>query len=180
MVVGQPGCGKSLVAKATADLFRVPLLRLDIGKLLGKYVGESNFQQAIKIAESVSPCILWIDEIEKAFSGLGKSCGGNEVSTRLFGSFLTWLQEKDSLVFVIVTANEIEEKLPPEFLRKGRFDHFFYIGLPDLEDQKKIFKIHLQKKGNRWSGELKNFFASEESDGYQALVKKPLLFRSGY
>ncbi|WP_107668051.1 AAA family ATPase, partial [Cyanothece sp. BG0011] len=123
MLVGMPGCGKSLVAKATSRLFEVPLLRLDIGKLLGKYVGESeaNFRQAIKIAEAVSPCILYIDEIEKAFAGIGGTEGDGGVTKRLFGSFLTWLQEKENTVFVVATANDIS-KFPPEFLRKGRFD----------------------------------------------------------
>lgn len=173
MVVGQPGCGKSLVAKATAELFNFPLLRLDIGRILGKYVGESenNFHRAIQIAESVSPCVLWIDEIEKAFTGVGKSGSGNDVSTRLFGIFLTWLQEKNSLVFVIATANEIEDKLPPEFIRKGRFDKLFYIGLPEIDDQEKIFKIHLENRGKKWTKDIKNFFSSNEKNGYKEWVK---------
>lgn len=148
MLVGMPGCGKSLVAKATSRLFEMPLLRLDIGKLLGKYVGESeeNFRQAIKIAEAVSPCILWIDEIEKAFAGIGDSSGGGDVTTRLFGSFLTWLQEKENTVFVVATANDIS-KFPPEFLRKGRFDELFSVTFPNENERKKIFKIHLTKRG---------------------------------
>ena len=147
MIVGMPGCGKSLVAKATARLFEVPLLRLDIGKLLGKYVGESeeNLRQAIKIAEAVSPCILWIDEIEKAFAGVGEAGGGGDVTTRLFGNFLTWLQEKENTVFVVATANDIS-KFPPEFLRKGRFDELFSVSFPNEEERKNIFKIHLIKR----------------------------------
>jgi SpoVK/Ycf46/Vps4 family AAA+-type ATPase len=147
MLVGMPGCGKSLVAKATARLFEVPLLRLDIGKLLGKYVGESeeNLRQAIKIAEAVSPCILWIDEIEKAFAGVGEAGGGGDVTTRLFGNFLTWLQEKENTVFVVATANDIS-KFPPEFLRKGRFDELFSVSFPNEEERKNIFKIHLSKR----------------------------------
>ena len=147
MLVGMPGCGKSLVAKATARLFEVPLLRLDIGKLLGKYVGESeeNLRQAIKIAEAVSPCILWIDEIEKAFAGVGEAGGGGDVTTRLFGNFLTWLQEKENTVFVVATANDIS-KFPPEFLRKGRFDELFSVSFPNEEERKNIFKIHLIKR----------------------------------
>lgn len=148
MLVGMPGCGKSLVAKATSRPFEVPLLRLDIGKLLGKYVGESeaNFRQAIKIAEAVSPCILWIDEIEKAFAGIGETDGGGGVTTRLFGSFLTWLQEKENTVFVVATANDISQ-FPPEFLRKGRFDELFSVDFPNDEEREKIFEIHLQKRG---------------------------------
>jgi AAA+ superfamily predicted ATPase len=150
MLVGMPGCGKSLVAKATSRLFEVPLLRLDIGKLLGKYVGESeaNFRQAIKIAEAVSPCILWIDEIEKAFAGIGEAGGGGDVTTRLFGSFLTWLQEKENTVFVVATANDIS-KFPPEFLRKGRFDELFSVDFPNDEEREKIFTIHLEKR-RKW------------------------------
>lgn len=148
MLVGMPGCGKSLVAKATSRLFEVPLLRLDIGKLLGKYVGESeaNFRQAIKIAEAVSPCILYIDEIEKAFAGIGETDGGGGVTKRLFGSFLTWLQEKENTVFVVATANDISQ-FPPEFLRKGRFDELFSVDFPNDEERKKIFEIHLEKRG---------------------------------
>ena len=136
LVAGIPGCGKSLTAKVTANLFNVPLLRLDVGKLLGKYVGESeqNMRKAIKLAEAISPCILWIDELEKAFAGVGSGGEGNEVTVRLFGTFLTWMQEKKSSVFVIATANDIS-KLPPELLRKGRFDEIFYIGLPEQNER---------------------------------------------
>lgn len=147
LLVGMPGCGKSLVAKASASLFDVPLLRLDVGKLLGKYIGESeeNFGKAIKVAEAISPCILWIDEIEKAFSGVGETGGASDVTTRLFGNFLTWLQEKENAVFVVATANHIS-KFPPEFLRKGRFDELFYVTFPTRNERKNIFRIHLQKR----------------------------------
>lgn len=96
LIVGMPGCGKSLTAKSTADLFGMPLVRLDVGRLLGKYVGESesNMREALKLAEAISPCVLWIDEIEKAFSGIGGTGGASDVTTRLFGQFLTWMQEK--------------------------------------------------------------------------------------
>lgn len=146
LIVGLPGCGKSLNAKATAKLFGVPLLRLDMGRLLGKYVGESesNMRKAIKLAEAISPCVLWIDELEKAFAGIGN--GGNaEVATRLFGYFLTWMQEKNSPTFVVATANDISN-LPTELLRKGRFDEIFYVDLPDTAERKKIFEIHLSKR----------------------------------
>lgn len=147
LIAGVPGCGKSLSAKATARLFNIPLLRLDMGRLLGKYVGESeaNMRRAIELAEAISPCVLWIDELEKAFAGIGGDGSGAEVTTRLFGSFLTWLQEKESPVFVVATANEIA-KLPPELLRKGRIDEIFYVGLPQREERRKIFDIHIRKR----------------------------------
>lgn len=145
MIVGTPGCGKSLCAKVTAQMFDVPLLRLDMGKIMGKYVGESeeNMRKAIALAEAISPCILWIDELEKAFAGVNGT--GNEVTVRLFGTFLTWMQEKTSSSFVVATANDIT-KLPPELMRKGRFDEIFYVGLPKPEERRKIFEIHIKKR----------------------------------
>lgn len=147
LIAGVPGCGKSLSAKAAGKLFDVPLLRLDMGRLMGKYVGESeeNMRKAIQLAEAISPCILWVDELEKAFAGISSGGGGNEVTTRLFGTFLTWMQEKKSAAFVVATANDIT-KLPPELLRKGRFDEIFYVALPNDEERKKIFEIHLNKR----------------------------------
>lgn len=147
LIAGLPGCGKSLSAKAAAALFEVPLLRLDMGRLMGKYVGESenNLRQAIALAEAISPCVLWIDELEKAFAGIGGNGGGADVTTRLFGNFLTWMQEKDNPVFVVATANDIT-KLPPELLRKGRFDEIFYVGLPKDEEREMIFGIHIAKR----------------------------------
>ena len=147
LIAGVPGCGKSLNAKAAANLFEVPLLRLDMGRLMGKYVGESegNLRKAIALAEAISPCVLWIDELEKAFAGIGGTGGGAEVTTRLFGNFLTWMQEKDSPTFVVATANDIT-KLPPELLRKGRFDEIFYVGLPNEKEREKIFQIHINKR----------------------------------
>lgn len=154
LIAGVPGCGKSLNAKAVANLFEVPLLRLDMGRLMGKYVGESeaNMRKAISLAEAISPCVLWVDELEKAFAGIGGQGGGAEVTTRLFGNFLTWMQEKNSPTFVVATANDIA-KLPPELLRKGRFDEIFYVGLPNDEERKKILEIHLMK---RRKDDLKN------------------------
>ena len=148
LLVGMPGCGKSLAAKASARLFNVPLLRLDIGRLLGKYVGESehNMRVALKTAESISPCILWIDEIEKAFAGINQDGGASDITKRLFGQFLTWLQEKENTVFVVATANDITA-FPPEFLRKGRFDEVFFIDFPNEEERERIFEIHLEKRG---------------------------------
>ena len=143
-IVGMPGCGKSLCAKASAALFKTPLLKLDMGSMMGKYVGESegNLRKAIKIAEAAAPCVLWIDEIEKAFSGVG---GNNDIMTRMFGYFLSWMQEKQTSVYVIATANNADN-LPPELKRKGRFDEIFCVNLPDKEERKDIFKIHLKKK----------------------------------
>lgn len=143
-IVGMPGCGKSLCAKASAALFNSPLLKLDMGSMMGKYVGESesNLRKAIKIAEAAAPCVLWIDEIEKAFSGVG---GNNDIMTRMFGYFLSWMQEKQTSVYVIATANNADN-LPPELKRKGRFDEIFCVNLPDKEERKDIFKIHLEKK----------------------------------
>lgn len=145
LIAGMPGCGKSLTAKATAQLFQQPLLRLDIGSLLGKYVGESetNMRKALAMAESISPCVLWVDELEKAFVGMTGN-NASEVSSRLLGYFLTWLQEKTKPVFIIATANDITA-LPPELLRKGRFDEIFYVGFPNQTERKKILDIHLTK-----------------------------------
>jgi len=147
MILGMPGCGKSLTAKVTAVMFKVPLVRLDIGRLLGKYVGESegNMRKALQLAEAISPCVLWIDELEKAFAGVGGS-GGSDITTRLFGQFLTWMQEKENTVFIVATANDISN-IPPEFLRKGRFDDIFFVDLPTKEERKKIFEIHCKKRG---------------------------------
>lgn len=143
-IVGMPGCGKSLCAKAAASLFGVPLLKLDMGSMLGKYVGDSetNLRRSIKIAEAAAPCILWIDEIEKGFSGVG---GNNDIMTRMFGYFLSWLQDKESSVYVIATANNADS-LPPELKRKGRFDEIFCVNLPNDEERKAIFKVHLNKR----------------------------------
>jgi ATP-dependent 26S proteasome regulatory subunit len=159
LIAGVPGCGKSLSAKAAANLFEVPLLRLDMGRLMGKYVGESegNLRNAIALAEAIAPCVLWIDELEKAFAGIGGGGGGADVTTRLFGNFLTWMQEKDSPTFVVATANDIT-KLPPELLRKGRFDEIFYVGLPNDDEREKIFKIHIEKRRPQ---DLKNIDITE-------------------
>lgn len=145
LIVGFPGCGKSLVAKTTATQFGLPLLRLDVGKILGKYVGQSerNMRFALAQAEAVSPCVLWVDEVEKAFAGGDGS--GHEVTSRLIGQFLTWMQEKQTTVFVVATANDLE-RLPTEFLRKGRFDEVFSVGLPNKQERYQILKIHLRRR----------------------------------
>ena len=153
LIAGMPGCGKSLSAKAAARLFKLPLLRLDIGSLLGKYVGESehNMRRALQMAETVSPCVLWIDELEKAFVGMSGN-NASEVSSRLLGYFLTWMQEKTGAVFIIATANNITA-LPPELLRKGRFDEIFYVGFPNAKERRAILEIYLRKSKQ----ELKRF-----------------------
>jgi len=181
LLAGMPGCGKSLAAKAAANLFQLPLVRLDIGSVLGKYVGESeeNFKQALLLAEHSSPCILWVDELEKAFSGIGSNSGGSEVTTRLFGYFLTWLQEKPSTVFVIATVNDISV-LPPELLRKGRFDEVFYVDFPNKYERKLILDIFLKKVDfNHISQDIDLKYLAEKTDGYsgsdlQSLVNEAL------
>lgn len=147
LIAGMPGCGKSLTAKAAASMFKVPLLRMDMGRLMGKYVGESeaNMRRALQLTEASSPCVLWIDELEKAFAGAGAQGGSSEVTTRLFGSFLTWMQEKDSLAFVVATANNISH-LPPELMRKGRFDEIFYVDFPNQSEREKIISLHIGKR----------------------------------
>ena len=144
MLLGIPGTGKSLSAKAVSNSWKMPLLRLDFGKVFGGIVGESesNIRAIIKIAESLSPCVLWIDEIEKGLSGLNGG-GDSGTSARVFGTFLTWMQEKTSEVFVLATANDISA-LPKELLRKGRFDEIFFVDLPTQEERKQIIKIHLK------------------------------------
>ncbi|WP_335933990.1 AAA family ATPase [Fusobacterium polymorphum] len=166
LLVGMPGCGKSLAAKASARLFNVPLLRLDIGRLLGKYVGESehNMRVALKTAESISPCILWIDEIEKAFAGINQDGGASDITKRLFGQFLTWLQEKENTVFVVATANDITA-FPPEFLRKGRFDEVFFIDFPNEEERERIFEIHLEKRG-KFTDDVDINKLAKQTEGY--------------
>lgn len=146
-IIGMPGCGKSLCAKASAALFDTPLLKMDMGSMMGKYVGESeaNLRHAIKIAEAAAPCVLWIDEIEKAFSGVG---GNNDIMTRMFGYFLSWMQDKTSSVYVIATANNADN-LPPELKRKGRFDEIFCVNLPNEKEREAIFKVHLSKRGHK-------------------------------
>jgi len=149
LILGVPGCGKSLIAKTTARLWGLPLLRLDMGRVYdGSMVGrsEANLRNALKTAESISPTILFIDELDKAFAGSsGSADSDGGTSSRIFGSFLTWLQEKTSPVFVMATANRVE-RLPGEFLRKGRFDEIFFVDLPTPEERQEIFKIHLSKR----------------------------------
>jgi hypothetical protein len=147
LLVGVPGCGKSLCAKAIATEWRLPLLKLDTGALYNKYIGETekNFRRAMQVAERISPVVLWIDELEKAFaSSSGSDDGGT--SQRILGTFLSWMQDRKGDVFIVATANDVS-RLPAEFLRKGRFDEIFFIDLPDAESREAIFRIHLNKRG---------------------------------
>ena len=179
LIIGMPGCGKSLSAKATANLFGIPLVRLDVGRLLGKYVGESeqNMRQALQLSEAISPCVLWIDEIEKAFNGIGSNDGASNVTTRLFGQFLTWMQEKENTVFIVATANDISN-LPAEFLRKGRFDELFFVDLPNEDERKNIIEIHLKKR-NKWSRDIDSIKLIKATEGFngadlEAVVKETI------
>lgn len=149
LLIGVQGCGKSLTAKAISTLWKLPLLRFDVGKVFSGIVGssEENMRKAIRIAESVAPVILWIDEIEKSLSGVQSSTFSDAgTSARVFSTFLTWLQEKQKPVFIIATANNIS-LLPPELLRKGRFDEIFFVDLPTVKERREIFSIHIQKRG---------------------------------
>jgi ATP-dependent 26S proteasome regulatory subunit len=145
LLVGIQGTGKSLTAKAIAHHWHLPLLRLDVGRLFGGLVGESESRtrQMITLAEALSPCILWIDEIDKAFAGVD-SKGDSGTTSRVFGTFINWLAEKQSPVFVVATANNIQA-LPPEMLRKGRFDEIFFVGLPTQDERRAIFSVHLSR-----------------------------------
>jgi SpoVK/Ycf46/Vps4 family AAA+-type ATPase len=147
LLIGVPGTGKSLIAKAVASAWGRPMLRLDMGKVFGSLVGESesNLRKCLHMANAVSPCVLFVDELEKAFAGAkAGSSGDSGVTRRLFGSFLTWLQEKTADVFLVATANDVQD-LPPELLRGGRFDSIFWVDLPDEIQRQEILSIHLKK-----------------------------------
>ncbi|HEY9665063.1 MAG TPA: AAA family ATPase [Allocoleopsis sp.] len=145
LLVGIQGTGKSLTAKAIAHHWHLPLLRLDVGRLFAGLVGESESRtrQMIQLAEALAPCVLWIDEIDKAFAGI-EGRGDAGTTSRVFGTFITWLAEKTSPVFVVATANNIQT-LPPEMLRRGRFDEIFFVGLPSQEERRAIFAVHLSR-----------------------------------
>lgn len=162
-LIGIPGTGKSLTAKMIGGLWRLPLLRLDVGSLFGSLVGESEerARHALQLAETVAPCILWIDEMEKALAHGGLDSG---TSTRVFGTILTWMQEKQSPVFMVATANDISS-LPPELLRRGRFDEIFFLDLPTIEERKEIFSVHLRKR-HRIPADFDIDLLSAASEGY--------------
>lgn len=154
MLAGLPGTGKSLSAKVCASILGVPLIRFDIGKVFGGMVGDSerNMRTAIQTAEAVGNCVLWIDEMEKGFAGVsGSGSGDSGVGKRIFGQFITWMVEKKAPVFIVSTVNRIDG-LPPELLRKGRFDEIFFVGLPNPVERLEILKIHISKKGRDASG----------------------------
>jgi SpoVK/Ycf46/Vps4 family AAA+-type ATPase len=151
LIVGVQGCGKSLTAKAVASQWRLPLLKLDMGRLFSGTVGssEEHMRQAIALAESIAPGVLWIDELEKGLAGLGSSNFSDGGTTaRVISTFLTWLQEKQHAIFVIATCNDIGS-LPPELLRKGRFDEIFFVDLPTFAERRAIFEIHIARRGRR-------------------------------
>lgn len=167
LLLGVPGCGKSLIAKSIASSWNMPLLRLDVGKVFQGIVGssEDNIRKAIATAEAVAPCVLWIDEIEKGLSGVqssGATDGG--VTSRIFSTILTWMQEKTAPVFVVATANNINQ-LPPELLRKGRFDEIFFVDLPSQKEKENIFSIHLQKNRQNVSSFALDILA-QKSEGF--------------
>ncbi len=162
-LIGIPGTGKSLTAKMIGGLWRLPLLRLDVGSLFGSLVGESEerTRRALHVAETVAPCLVWIDEMEKALAHGGLDSG---TSTRVFGSILTWMQEKTAPCFVVATANDIAS-LPAELLRKGRFDEIFFLDLPTNEERREIFAVHLRKR-NRLPQDFDLDRLAQESEGY--------------
>jgi len=147
LILGVQGCGKSLCAKAVAREWKIQLLRFDSSALFEKYVGESekNLRQSLQVAEAVAPSVLWIDEIGKAFPHAGSNSDADAgLSVRIFGTFLTWMQERKAPVFLVATSNDVSA-LPPELLRKGRFDEIFFVDLPNLSDRKVILAIHLNR-----------------------------------
>jgi ATP-dependent 26S proteasome regulatory subunit len=167
LLLGVQGCGKSLTAKAVAAQWNLPLLKLDVGRIFGSLVGQSeeNIRRAIKVAESVAPCILWADELEKGFAGVsGGGVSDSGTTARVFATFLTWMSEKTAPVFLIATANDVSA-LPPEMLRKGRFDEIFFVDLPDHPEREEIFRIHLLKR-NRDPKKFKAKALADATDGF--------------
>ncbi|HBD19251.1 MAG TPA: ATPase [Arenimonas sp.] len=165
LLLGVQGCGKSLAAKAVAGGFNVPLVRLDFGTLYNKYHGETekNLRDALSSAEQLAPCVLWIDELEKGLAASGSSEDGG-VSRRVLGYFLTWMAERKSKVFLVATANAVHD-LPPELLRKGRFDEIFFVDLPDHAARAEIFRLHLARREVAWEGFSLSALA-EAADGF--------------
>jgi SpoVK/Ycf46/Vps4 family AAA+-type ATPase len=183
LITGVPGCGKSLTAKAVAASWGLPLLRMDVGRIFAGLIGssEQNMRLSIRTAEAIAPCVLWIDEVEKGFGGgRGESDGGT--SARVFGTFLTWLQEKSSSVFVVATANNVD-RLPAEFLRKGRFDEIFFVDLPTFSERRQVWRLQLEKRlttnhlrsGLQVSDELLNELAAETDDFSGAEIEQAVI-----
>jgi SpoVK/Ycf46/Vps4 family AAA+-type ATPase len=178
LLLGVQGAGKSLCAKAIANDWNLPLLKMDPSSLYNKYIGESekNFMRAITTAEKMSPVVLWIDEIEKAFAAVGEMDGG--VSQRVLGLFLSWLQERKGDVFVVATANDVS-KLPPELIRKGRFDEIFFVDLPDAPSRAEILKLHLQKR-KRDAAKFDVIALAETTDGFSGAELEQVIVSSLY
>ena len=157
LIIGMPGCGKSMIAQATANKFGVSLLRLDVSRLMGKYVGESeaNLRMALATAEAAHPCVLWIDEIEKAFAGSNNSNGDNDMLVmRMMGHFLTWMQERKTPVYIVATANDV---MRPEFMRKGRFDEVYYVNFPEEAERAEILRKKIAKRYSTQKDSLFDF-----------------------
>lgn len=170
LIIGMPGCGKSMIAQATANLFGVSLLRLDVSRLMGKYVGESeaNLRLALATAEAAHPCVLWIDEIEKAFAGGNNKNGDNDMLVmRMMGHFLTWMQERKTPVYIVATANDV---MRPEFMRKGRFDEVYFVDFPSEKERAQILDVKIKKK---YPQDAKNkLFDFSEIKSYEDVVKE--------
>ena len=146
LIIGMPGCGKTMIAKAIASKFEVSLLRLDVNRLMGQYVGmsEENLRRALQTAETAHPCVLWIDEVEKAFAGAGAGGENDMLVQRLMGQFLTWMQERKTAVYIVATANDV---MRPEFMRKGRFDEVYFVDFPNVEERKSILQAKMKRYG---------------------------------
>jgi SpoVK/Ycf46/Vps4 family AAA+-type ATPase len=166
LLLGVQGCGKSLTAKAVAAAWRMPLLRLDPGSLYDKYVGESerHLRRSLTMAETLAPVVLWIDEIEKGFASAATQSTDGGLSQRMFGTLLSWMQEHDTPIFIVATSNNIQA-LPPELLRKGRFDEIFFVDLPDAEARKAIFRAHLTRR-KRDPADFDLDILAEAADGF--------------
>ena len=177
LLLGVQGCGKSMAAKAVAGSWELPLLHLDFGTLYNRFYGqtEENMRSALEIAEKMAPCVLWLDEVEKGLSAVSSS---DDVSKRLLGTFLTWLAEKKESVFVVATANDVSA-LPPELLRKGRFDEVFFVDLPSLEERRVILEIHLKRRGLASDG-LNIEQLAEQTQGFSGAELEQLIVSAIY
>lgn len=168
LIIGMPGCGKSMIAKSVANLFDMSLLRLDINRLMGQYVGQSeaNLRKALETAEAAHPCVLWIDEIEKAFAGSNNGSNNNDMLVmRLMGHFLTWMQERKTPVYIVATANDV---MRPEFMRKGRFDEVYFVDFPNTAERKDIF----EKKINHYKKSKSGVFDFSQLKSYDRIVEQ--------
>ena len=168
LIIGMPGCGKSMIAKSVANLFDMSLLRLDINRLMGQYVGQSeaNLRKALETAEAAHPCVLWIDEIEKAFAGSNNGGNNNDMLVmRLMGHFLTWMQERKTPVYIVATANDV---MRPEFMRKGRFDEVYFVDFPNAAERKDIF----EKKISHYKKSKSGIFDFSQLKSYERIVEQ--------